>query len=325
MGLRFGLIGCGAISEALYLPALSRKGSGCSELHLADTDACRLADIAQKYRATSTTTVLDDLLDRIDVAVVATPPATHFQIVNKLIAAHKHVFCEKPFTVEPTDAEELVRKAKAANIVLMTNNQRRSFPALARVAKIIQSRDMGRALKVTWIEGYRSEWPTQSGYCFKRQGAGLPTAGTLLDMGTHVVDTLCWWFGQPTVIQCLTDSYDGPDARARLVLDYDGTIAEIDLSAYQHMKNSYSIQFERGVIFGGQKMQTRFHLQRDVTKVVNCERYHWSDTLFNFIRVVNGTEQPTVTGADVLPSIWTIANAYRSAKPFEAPWLPRWS
>ena len=108
--LRFGIVGCGAISEALYLPVLSKSKSICSELHLLDTHPGRLAAMAEKYRAASRTTKLPELIARVDAAVIATPPLTHFPIAQALIAAGKHVFCEKPMTIRLTEAEDLVQR-----------------------------------------------------------------------------------------------------------------------------------------------------------------------------------------------------------------------
>ena len=261
--LRFGIVGCGAISEALYLPVLSKANSICSELHLLDTHPGRLAAMAGKYRAASGTTKLPELIARVDAAVIATPPLTHFPIAQALIAAGKHVFCEKPMTIRPTDAENLVQLASTSDVMLMVNHHRRGFPAMSRIREIIQSGELGRALNVAWIEGHKPAWPTQSGYYFtQRTVDGLPGTGVLLDMGAHSVDLLCWWLGTPQVLECRTDSYGGPDARARLDLDFNGTPAQVDLGSYVRMKNTYILQFEGGTIAGQIGDTSRFELAR---------------------------------------------------------------
>ena len=328
-GLRFGVVGCGAISEALYLPVLANAKSICSELHLLDTQPARLAAMAVKYGAASQTTKLLELIARVDVAVIATPPLSHFPIARTFIAAGKHVLCEKPMTIRPRDAEDLVRLAAAENVILMANHHRRGFPVMSRVHKIIQSGDLGRLRSVSWTEGNKPSWPTQSGYYFtQRTEDGLPGSGVLLDMGAHMVDLLCWWLGTPQVIECRTDSYGGPDGRARLTLDFDGISAQIDLGSYVRMKNTYTLEFEGGTITGATGDTSHFQLARGGARpfVVKCPKGgEWSRILINFAAVVEGQERPIVTGQDVLPSIRTIAEAYRIAKPFEEPWLPKWS
>ncbi len=334
-GLRFGVIGCGAISEAFYLPVLSAKRSICSELHLVDTEPRRLAAMARQFGATTTASSLNDVLDQIDAAVIATPHASHFPIASTLIAAGRHVFCEKPLTLHAADAEELVRAASAAKVVLMTNNFRRDFAAFRGIADIIRRGELGRPLAATWTEGAKFAWPTQSGFYFTQLGAGgLPPPGVLLDIGAHVVDVLCWWFGDaPHVIECRTDSFGGPEGRARLTLGFAGMRAEIDLSYYQRMANSYSLTFERGSISGVTNESYRFQLLREgarpVTVSIRSGRVdvekHWSRMLSNFVAVVHGSDRPMITGHDVVPSIRAIEEAYRAAKPFDAPWLPRWA
>jgi predicted dehydrogenase len=328
--LRFGVVGCGAISEALYLPVLSKAKSICSELHLLDSQPERLAASASKYRANSQTTSLPELIARIDAAVIATPPLTHAPIAEMFVAAGKHVLCEKPMTIRPTDAENLVRLASAANVILMANYQRRGLPTFSRIQKIIQSGELGQPLSVTWVEGNKASWPTRSGYYYtQRTEDGLPGAGVLLDMGAHSVDLLCWWLGTPKVVGCWTDSYGGPDARARLELGFNGTSAQIDLGSYVRMKNTYKLQFEHGTITGLISDSSRFEFVRSAARplIVKCppNRGQWSRVLTNFAAVVEGRERPIVAGRDVLPSIRTIAEAYRVAKPFDEPWLPKWS
>jgi predicted dehydrogenase len=329
-GLRFGLIGCGAISEALYLPALSKARSICSELHLMDTQPGRLAAMSEDYGAASRTTSLQDLINRVDVAVVATPPRTHFPIARSLIAAGKHVFCEKPMTISPTDAEELVSLAATSNVILMVNHNRRIATAMSHIQKMIRSEELGRLLSVSWVEGHKPSWPTQSGYYFtQHMQDGLPGAGVLLDMGAHIVDLLCWWLGEmPRVIGCRTDSYGGPDSRAHLHLDFDGMSTRMDLGSYVRMNNIYTLEFERGTISGHTGDASRFQVQRRGAEPsrVDCGKSEtWLSVLLNFAAVVNGRERPIVTGRDVLPSIRTIAEGYRMAQPFDEPWLPKWA
>jgi predicted dehydrogenase len=53
---------------------------------------------------------------RIDAAIIATPPDTHFPLASRLLAAGRHVLCEKPFTVLPEDAEALVAQADVGDL-----------------------------------------------------------------------------------------------------------------------------------------------------------------------------------------------------------------
>jgi predicted dehydrogenase len=83
---------------------------------------------------------VDDLLraDDIDVIHICTPNATHAPLVRAVLAAGKHVVCEKPLAVDPTEAEDLFRLAQKAGVTATVPFVYRFYPtvreARARVA-----------------------------------------------------------------------------------------------------------------------------------------------------------------------------------------------
>ena len=280
-----------------------------------------------------TASSLDQVLDAIDAAVIATPHGNHFELSQTLIAARKHVLCEKPLTTTLEDAVELVAAAETAKVILMTNNWRRNCPAFREIKRIIDTGSLGRPLAVSWTEGRKFAWPTKSGFYFTQQPRNnLPPPGILLDVGSHVVDILCWWLGSDAkVVECRTDSFGGPEARAMLLLDFSGVTAQTDLTYYQKLTNTYCIRFELGFITGVSGEEHRFTISRAGRKpaIVRLPHGrvsnlgHATEMIRNFVGAIVGVNQPLVTGRDVLPSIKAISEAYRSAQGFDAPWLPR--
>jgi hypothetical protein len=105
--------------------------------------------------------------------------------------------------------------------------------------------------------------------------------------------------------------------------------AQTDLSHYQKLTNTYCIQFALGCIAGVSGEEHRFTLSRSGRKpaIVRHGRVsilgHAKQMMTNFVGAIAGTNQPLVTGRDVLSSIRAISQAYRSAQGFDAPWLPR--
>ncbi len=57
---------------------------------------------------------LDELLERSDLVVVATPNTTHFEIASAALNAGKHVVIDKPFTVTLDEADALIALASSA-------------------------------------------------------------------------------------------------------------------------------------------------------------------------------------------------------------------
>ena len=74
----------------------------------------RTKNLAQeKYPSVKTFRTLDEMLadEKIELVVVNTPNITHYEYAKKALLAGKHVVCEKPFTVEVSEAEELIALA----------------------------------------------------------------------------------------------------------------------------------------------------------------------------------------------------------------------
>jgi predicted dehydrogenase len=331
-GLRFAVIGCGAIAEEYFLPVLAKQPSLCSALWAVDSDPARLAAVSKQFGAKAAPS-LDQVLDVVDAGVVATPHSAHFAIASKLIAAGKHVLCEKPLTTSPEESEALVVAAEQAGVVLMTNNWRRHSPAFREIKRLIEADELGKPVAASWVEGAKLDWPTKSGFYFtQRPRNGLPPPGILLDVGAHVIDLLCWWLGpEPAVVECRTDSFGGPEARARLVLKFSQAKAQADFSYYQKMINTYTIECERGKISGDVFYDHLFTLVRDAAKpkIIRLARsrvtfqMHALGMISNFVAAVAGRDRPFVSGRDVLPSIRAITQGYKEAQGFDAPWLPR--
>ncbi|MBK24321.1 MAG: hypothetical protein CME70_10025 [Halobacteriovorax sp.] len=68
---------------------------------------------------------LSEVLNDIDAAIVATPTSTHYSLVNNLINAGKHVFCEKPLTSSLEDAIKLNQIKLPNNLVLQVGHSER--------------------------------------------------------------------------------------------------------------------------------------------------------------------------------------------------------
>jgi predicted dehydrogenase len=331
-GLRFAVIGCGAMAEAYFLPVLARRPDLCSVLWAVDPDPARLAAVSKQF-GVKTASSLEQVVDAVDAAVVAAPHDAHFAIASKLIAVGKHVLCEKPLTTTLAESETLVAAAEQRGVVLMTNNYRRHGPAFREIKRLIESADLGRPVAASWMEGRKFNWPTKTGFYFtQRPRNGLPPPGVLLDVGAHVIDLLCWWLGsEPVVVECRTDSFGGPEGRARLVLDFAGARAQTDLSYYQKMVNTYAVECERGRISGAVDDDHLFTLVREnsrpeIVRLSRCRvssRVHARGMISNFVAAVAGRERPLVSGRDVLPSIGAITQGYQQAQEFDAPWLPR--
>jgi predicted dehydrogenase len=87
-----------------------------------DEDIDRINEAKKLYDFTLTTS-LDEVLDLdIDAVFIATPPATHFKVAKKALKANKHIFVEKPFTLNLDDAYALIELAEQRNLKYMVDH-----------------------------------------------------------------------------------------------------------------------------------------------------------------------------------------------------------
>src|ERR1700754_3607023 len=88
-----------------------------------DGDPERLEEAAAHHPSVeATATDLDDVLDRGDAVLVATPPAAHTPIAIQAIDAGKHVLVEKPLATSVADAERMVIAAAVNGVHLMVGH-----------------------------------------------------------------------------------------------------------------------------------------------------------------------------------------------------------
>src|SRR5215210_5119202 len=93
-----GLIGCGAISEALHLPGLAMHPKIIASAVCIDPNLSRAKAMATKFGAARAVARYDEVIDSLDGAIVAVPPALHYPVTMDLVAAGIHTLCEKPLT-----------------------------------------------------------------------------------------------------------------------------------------------------------------------------------------------------------------------------------
>lgn len=116
----FAIVGCGRVVGDLHVPAWTeiedaRCRAVCDQDRLAAERMQRRLSAGAVYR--SVETLLEEEPD-LDFVVVATPGHTHTAITRQALEAGCHVLCEKPFTYERGEVEEL-RSLAAANDLLV--------------------------------------------------------------------------------------------------------------------------------------------------------------------------------------------------------------
>ena len=80
-----------------------------------------------------------------DAAINCTPDGAHKATTLGLLAAGKHVFCEKPLAPSYPDALAMTEAAESAGLINMVNLTYRNSPALQQARKMVEAGEIGDA------------------------------------------------------------------------------------------------------------------------------------------------------------------------------------
>ena len=132
---------------------------------------------------------LDDLLadDSIDVVHVTSPNHAHYPQVKAILAAGKHVICEKPLAMTSAQSAEMVGIARASGKVAAVCYNIRFYPLNQQACGMVEAGEIG---DIRFVSGhYHQDWlakPTDWNWRLQSEmGGALRSVG---DIGTHWID-----------------------------------------------------------------------------------------------------------------------------------------
>jgi len=110
-----------------------------------DEDEGRLNKVGKDYKGVHLLTSLNDLWKMdIPAVAIATPAPTHYEITKKALSKGRDVFVEKPFTLNASQAEELVTLAKSSGRIIMVGHLLLYQPAIRWIKDCILKNTLGK-------------------------------------------------------------------------------------------------------------------------------------------------------------------------------------
>jgi predicted dehydrogenase len=187
--LRFGVVGCGAISTIFQLPALERS-SRLDLVAVADVDASWAASVARKFRVPEAYGDYTRMFERVDAVLVATPNTTHADIACDFLSRGVHVLCEKPLATSTAEVDRMLDAAGRGGARLMAAHCLRFSPNIATARSLVQRGVVGEVESISGaIGGVYATGPQRTDF---RKTRGLSGGGVLIDLGVHLIDLALW-------------------------------------------------------------------------------------------------------------------------------------
>lgn len=190
--IKTALFGLGRWGRVLLNSVQGPDGEASSKIRVT-TGIARTLDKHQDFAKQAGIALSDDyaaiLLDpEIDAVLLATPPFTHAAEIIAAAEAGKHVFVEKPFTLDLAEAKQAVAACAAAKVVLAVGFNRRFYPSITAMSQMIEA---GRIGEVQHVEAHfcgisAMEIPPGS---WRGERAHNP-AGGMVARGIHSLDAL---------------------------------------------------------------------------------------------------------------------------------------
>ncbi|WP_405624058.1 Gfo/Idh/MocA family protein [Streptomyces sp. NBC_01396] len=198
----------------------------------------------------------------IDVVYVATPHSAHRAAAGLCLQAGRNVLCEKAFTLNAREAEELVALARGRGSFLMEAMWMYCNPLVRRLKDLVDDGAIGEVRSVQADFGLAGPFPPSHRLRDPAQGGG-----SLLDLGVYPVSFAQLLLGEPADVAArATLSEEGVDLQTGALLSFDsGALASVHCSIIGGTATSASVTGSRGRIDipYGFFFPDRFVLHRD--------------------------------------------------------------
>ena len=195
--IRWGMIGCGAVTEVKSGPALQNaKHSALVAVMRRNGDLAR--DYAARHNVSRWYDDANALISdpEVDAVYIATPPSSHLQYALLAARAGKPVYVEKPMARSFTECTQMIDACRAAGVPLFVAYYRRALARFLEIKRLIDTRAIGdvRYLSVTFhkplslaeVEGRDLPWRVQP---------EISGGGHFVDLGSHMLDFLDFALG----------------------------------------------------------------------------------------------------------------------------------
>lgn len=247
--VKWGILGTGMIARAF---ASSIKDSQNSELkYVASRTKESSNKFAEKYNCEAIEGY-DSLIDLEDFEAlyIATPHPQHFEFALRALQKGKAVLCEKPMTMNSTEAMILIEAARKNNSLFMEAFMYRVHPQTEKIREIIKDYFLDEPLEIEASFGFKADVPKEHRLVNPELGGG-----SILDIGCYPMSMSRMVVGiqegknftNPTNLKSKgTLSENNVDLYAEAKLEFsNGSSAQISSSINQILPNKVIIKNQR--------------------------------------------------------------------------------
>ena len=293
--MRLLILGTGGMANS-HAKAFADIG-GVDLVAAVDVDPARAGAFAETHGIANIFTSLDEAIawGAFDAVANVTPDKAHHPTTLALIAAGKHVFCEKPLAEDYAKADEMATAAEKSGLINMVNLTYRNVAPLQKAREMVLAGKIGtvRHIEASYLQSWLvskawGDWATESKWLW-RLSTKHGSNGVLGDVGIHILDFASYGAGSDV---------ERVSARLKTFDKAPGNkIGEYDLDANDSF--TMTAEFDNGAM-------GVIHASRWATGHLNelRLRMHGDKGAIEVIHTPDGSTLRVCLGEDVDKGIW---------------------
>lgn len=195
--IRWGIIGCGDVTEVKSGPAL-QKAENSELVAVMRRDKNKAEDYAQRHKVAKWYSNADELINDpdVDAVYIATPPDSHMEYTLRVAKAGKPVYVEKPMARSHAECKKMIQACTKANVPLFTAYYRRSLPRFLKVREFLIDQKIGKVSHVRVVLSQPPyDWDYDPENPVWRVMPNIAGGGYFVDLASHTLDLLDFYFG----------------------------------------------------------------------------------------------------------------------------------
>jgi predicted dehydrogenase len=141
--IKVGIIGCGKMADQHGFQI--QRIPGAEIVGVCDNELLMARQMAERFNIGHYFTNVQEMLGAVkpDVTHITTPPASHYQLAKICLGAGCNVYVEKPFTLNTSEAEDLIRLADQNRLKITVGHNAQFTHVMVRMRELVKSGYLG--------------------------------------------------------------------------------------------------------------------------------------------------------------------------------------
>ena len=201
------VVGCGRIAQNAHFPAFAQMDE-VRVKYACDLIVSKAEAMKEKYPDKVENVITDYMValadPEVEAVFVLTPNFAHYTVTMDALKAGKHVFCEKPITVNYKLSLEMAKEAEKQGKILNIGVCNRYHKSVEKLEEMCREGKFGNLYHVYCsFRSFRSIPGLGGPFTDKKQSGG----GVLIDWGVHFFDLILYILGNAKVKNLTCDAY----------------------------------------------------------------------------------------------------------------------